>query len=375
MFWRLVERALWVRRSRVVMALLSITVGASVVTALSALYLDLNAKLRHDLRSEGPNVFIAPNPEQEERLLGVELLNRYLEAAGDEAPVSGVAVLYGVVRLDQGNAVLLGADLPALRKLSPYWQVQGEWLLAGFDDRHCLVGVELAESMDLKVGDTVTIQYRQTDTYRQLTVRGVFESGEAADNQILVNLSVAQRILGLEGQAHLFQIAHRAPVDAVEAATRAFQSEHPEIDVRLLRRLAHGEGVVLKRIQILMGIISIVILIASTIGVATTLFAIVYERREELGLLKALGADSHHVVVQFLTEAAVLGVLGSVLGLVLGAGLAQLLGTIIFQTSIDMPLSVPPLTLLSSIVCVLIAAIVPVRMALDIQPAVVLRGE
>ncbi|TNG99731.1 FtsX-like permease family protein, partial [Pasteurellaceae bacterium UScroc31] len=92
-------------------------------------------------------------------------------------------------------------------------------------------------------------------------------------------------------------------------------------------------------------------------------------------LQKALGAKRRDIIKQITTETLLIALLATIVGLVLGYILAQILGITVFKSSIDLRLPVIPITLLLSLIVTLLAVIVPTRRALQIETANVLKGE
>ncbi|MCV6833633.1 FtsX-like permease family protein, partial [Yersinia pestis subsp. pestis] len=135
------------------------------------------------------------------------------------------------------------------------------------------------------------------------------------------------------------------------------------------------EGQVLDKIKGLMGLVSVVILILSSLCVNTTLMAIVGERSKEFALQKALGASGRDIIRQMLTETMIISLAAAVCGAVLGYLLAQVLGQAVFSAAITLRAPVLPLTLVLSLFVAAVAAIVPTRRAIHIEPAKVLKGE
>jgi putative ABC transport system permease protein len=124
-----------------------------------------------------------------------------------------------------------------------------------------------------------------------------------------------------------------------------------------------------------MAIIAVIILTVTTLCVMTTLITVVSERTREIGLMKAIGAEDREIVLQFLAETLIIGLAGVAAGLVAGFALAQVLGHAVFGSAITFRMIVLPMTLIPSILASLLAAALPVRMAVGIVPAQVLKED
>ncbi|MBI1207543.1 MAG: FtsX-like permease family protein [Azospirillum sp.] len=373
----LLVKALTRRNTRVAVAVAAIVMGAAVVCALTSLYLDISIKMSEELRAFGANFFVGPPPSQTTGQRGIDRtrLAEAIRTLPAEKLVGVSPFLYGLVRLDLGNAVLAGVDFVGLRKNSPYWQVEGGWVAVDFDERNAMVGRRLAQSMELKPGDAVTIVNGDRSFQTKVTVKGIVESGEAEDDQIFVNLSLAHKLLGLDGRVDFAMASLVAQGAEADALAADMNRRLPEIDARPIRKIARSDGQILDKIEGLMALVALIIVIITTLCVNATLTAMVAERAPEIGLQKALGATDRVIVVQFLTETAVIAAVGVSVGLVLGFALAQVLGHAVFSSWVGLRVAVVPLTLGISLISALVAAVVPVRAAVAVVPARVLRGE
>ncbi|BBU78797.1 hypothetical protein EIMP300_01970 [Escherichia coli] len=256
----------------------------------------------------------------------------------------------------------------------PYWQVTGSWIGVSFDDRNAMIGVKLAERLNVQPGDSITlVDHNQR---KNLQIKGIVESGDATDNMLIVSLDVAQAWLHQPGKISHGLLSVSNDVGQVENYASRLQAQYPDLEIRPVRKVSASEGQVLDKIKGLMGLVSIVILALSSLCVNTTLMAIVGERAREFALLKkALGSSNGDIVRQILLETSIIALAAVACGWVLGYLLAQLLGLTVFNAAISLRLPVLPITLVLSLLVAILAAIVPVRRAVSVEPAKVLKGE
>lgn len=379
MFWRLVLQALRLRRQRVAVVFGALAVGAAIVTAMTAVYFDINVKMSQELRSFGANFYVGPGgtgrmPEAD--------YDAVLVAAPPGLIAAASPYLYGMARTEKEKVVMLGLSFASLRQLVPYWQVSGDWIGVDFDDRSAMLGRKLAERLELKPGGTLTLV--DGGQRKALRVRGLIEAGDATDNILVVTLGLAQQWLDAPDQiSHaLFSLdSSRGRSDGagglggVDAFAVRMRNDHPDLDVRPILKVSASEGQVLDKIKGLMGLVSVVILVLSTLCVNTTLIAVVGERAPEFALQKALGASDRDLIAQILAETGLTALTATVAGCVLGYLLAQGLGRAVFSAAIDLRWPVLPLAVVSLSLVALAAAVVPMRRIMQIQPAAVLKGE
>ncbi|MDU7464113.1 MAG: FtsX-like permease family protein [Haemophilus haemolyticus] len=373
MFWRLIFRALRLRLQRVFIIFTALTVGASIVTAMAAVYFDINTKMSQELRTFGANFYIG---SADGGMMNQAELNAILQKAPDGFITAASPYLYGVARSDLEKIVLMGVNFDAMRILAPYWQITGSAINVNFDDRNAMIGKTLAERLHVKVGDSLQLSKNAVEKY-SFNIKGIVEAGDATDNMLIVNVEFAQNWLDKEGVVNnaLLNVQNEQGANTVDQFAEKIMQQYPDLTARPIRKVSASEGQILEKIKGLMGLISLVILVLATLCVNTTLIAIVGERSKEFALQKSLGAKKFDIIRQISTEILIIAFCAIIIGLGLGYLLAQVLGITVFKSYIDMRLPVLPITIVLSLLVAFVAVIIPTRRALSINVANVLKGE
>lgn len=371
LFWSLIFRALRLRLQRVLIIFTALTVGAGIVTAMAAVYFDINTKMSRELRTFGSNFYIGSAHNE---LISEEQINEILELTPHGLITAASPYLYGVARTDLEKIVIMGVWFDNIRQLSPYWQITGSAIGVNFDDKNAMIGKNLAERLHLKVGDKLTLSKNAAEKH-QFTIKGIVEAGDATDAMLIVGLEFAQNWLEKEGLANNVLLIIKNDQNQAEQFAQDLERNYPDLSARPIRKISASEGQILNKIKGLMGLIALVILILATLCVNTTLIAIVGERAKEFALQKALGAGKSDIIKQIGTETLIIACGAIIAGLILGYGLAQLLGLTVFKAYIDMRLPVIPITIALSLAVAFLAVIIPTQRALAIQTANVLKGE
>jgi putative ABC transport system permease protein len=264
-----------------------------------------------------------------------------------------------------------------------------------------VVGITLAKRLKLSVGDTLMIAERVhggLESSSQLAVVGLLETGGTEDDRIVAPLAIAQTLSGKQGQYRNLYVsaltkpeddfARRSPAAMtpdelerwscspyVSSIAYSIKQVLPGSDVRVIRRVAEGEGRILTRVRTLLWLVTFAALLAAALAVGASSAASVIERRTEIGLMKALGAGSGMVGILLAAEQLLLAVAGGAAGYALGIVLARLVGEKIFGVA-------PQPSILVLVVIVGLAAAVtiggsaiPLRRAARYEPAPILRGE
>ncbi len=376
MFWRLLWQLLRASRGRLAVALVAVVAGAAVCSALVNLHLDAERKLTREFRTLGANVVVSParaaGTGGEAPLLDTSVLDKIASSRGPEV-VAAAPYLYVVARTTDGRSLILaGTWLDEVQRMSSWWTLQGDWISSRDDLARCLVGRAVARQFSLVPGRELVLRYAGRSV--RLIVAGVVNVGGTEDNQVFVNLPVAQQLAGLEGRIGVVQMSVTGSAAQVEQMARRLAAALPGLDVRPIRQIADAEGQLLSRIRVLIFATVVLILALTALCVLATMAALAMERRRDVGLMKALGGSMNRVIRLFLTEAAILGVVGGALGWVGGVFLSGWIGRSVFGSAISPRAEVLPLTV-ALMFGVALAGALPLRLLGHVRPAVILRGE
>lgn len=288
-----------------------------------------------------------------------------------------------------------------------------------------VVGSELARTLGLQVGDTLTVyspgnlgevidqldrlkaktgkasggdidSLRQMVLPSQLTVTGIFESGRYVyDSEfLLVPLHIGQELYGLGGSVHGLSVRTVDPDRAAEIR-EGLRKRIPEtlscstwMDMN--RQLF--DAIAMER-HVMFFLLMFIILVAA-FGIMNTLITVTVQKTREIGVLKALGARTWQIVSVFLAQGMVVGLIGVASGLALGMSLiryrnqvstwlSSTLGVEIFPRSVyqfnEIPAEVVPtdvaLICVSAFLICSVAALVPAWIASRLDPVKALRYE
>lgn len=428
MIFRLLTRSLFIRRKQVTLALLAVIMGASVASALVTVLLDTNKQLAKQLRQYGANIMVTPNSTGTRlEVSGISLSDLDGGAVISEKglykiktifwkyQITGFApLLSGVVGVGNGpaKAVLTGTwfsksvDVPGesfspfitgIDKISPWWKIEGRWIKsrgAGAGSE-ALVGAGIARRLGLRPGDAFPVRYQGRAV--TLQVQGIVTTGGPEDNQIFADLRVAQDLFGLPGKVGRVQVsALITPENAfsrrdpktmnpkeyerwyctpyISAISYQIAEALPGTTAKPIGQIADAENNFLNKIQLMMFLITAIVIAASSFGVMTAMTTGVFERRKEIGIMKAIGADPSQVARVFLAEAVLLGLLGGTVGYAVGLSLAKLIGWKVFETAVKVPVSVLPITLTLALCIALAGSILPVRSATRVDTIAALQS-
>ena len=161
----------------------------------------------------------------------------------------------------------------------------------------------------------------------------------------------------------------------IEAALGRIGETSKTLQARTIPVIAAREGAILPKLRGLLGMMAGLILAAGGLAMALSLAAGVAERRPEIGLLRALGATGGRVVRYFAAQVGLLLAVGTVAGVVAGVALSDLMCRGVFGLPAQLRPAAVAVGVLACAAMALAASVVPVRRALQVQPALVLKGE
>ena len=372
MFWRIFRQLLRASRGRLIVALIALSSGAAISSALLNINMDAEQKLTHEFRTLGANVVVAPpSTGSDAALASADIMDRIVATSAPQI-IAAAPYLYIAANAGTQPVILAGTWFDQVAKMNSWWKVEGAWVNSRDDRSHCLVGQAAARQFGLVPGSQIDLRAGERSV--SLTVSGIISAGGAEDSQIVTSLDVAQILAGLPGRVSLVQLSVSGTPAEIESFVNRLAGALPGLDVRPVRQLAAAEGSILARIRGLIFWTIMLILVLTTLGVLASMAALAMERSRDVGLMKALGGSVHRIMRLFFAEAAALGIVGGGIGFAIGIVLARWIGGRVFGIAISPRLAVFPITIVLAVAVALMGAL-PLRLLGRIRPAEILRGE
>jgi len=285
---------------------------------------------------------------------------------------------------DTINALsLTGVNPEAARSIRAFSIVDGRYLESN-DSTAAIISRTLADSLKVGVGDTFRIP--SADGTTELTIAGILPAVLTGGNEeVLVNLPEAQSILNEPGRVNVIDIN----TDTMALEERRAQVQK-NIETALgkdyqVGTLVSGSEMFasIKLGQTMFNIFGVLALFMGGFIIFNTFRTIVAERRRDIGMLRALGANRRTIIGMILAEGFLQGIIGTGMGLLLGylfgAGLIKIAGPVISKF-INVNLGTPvvsPTILLASIVLgvgvTVVAGLIPAVNASKVIPLEALR--
>ena len=429
MFFTMLWGAVFRRRSRAMMAVIASLVGAATLFCLASVCVAVPQQMNEEMRAYGANLIVTPaSATGKSQGIDTATVRNVTALIGAGHSVKSAAYRYESVRINSAPYTIAGVDVKAVRALNRHWNVTGDW--PGADN--VMIGRDVADALGVKVGSRVTIGYRaadasssasssasaksdsdestetaessaqgtqstQTTQGEQTTqatengrvssdimdnngtefrISGIVDTGGNEDSIIYATTADVSKLAGHERGADVVEYSVNAMGDDLNAIVDGInRNPNSAVKAQTVTRITSSDTRIIAMLQTLFWIVSLVVLVLTLVGVGTTISSIVSQRRNEIGLRKALGADSRAIGVEFYVESGIYGLIGGLLGTAIGYVLARVLCATVFGREIGFNWLLGAGSLLLSVAIAVIASIPPVRRATRIDPAIVLREE
>lgn len=429
MFFTMLWGAVFRRRSRAMMAVIASLVGAATLFCLASVCVAVPQQMNEEMRAYGANLIVTPaSATGKSQGIDTATVRNVTALVGAGHSVKSAAYRYESVRINSAPYTIAGVDVKAVRALNRHWNVTGDWPGSG----NVMVGRDVADALGVKVGSRVTIGYRaadasssasssasaksdsdestetaessaqgtqstQTTQGEQTTqatengrvssdimdnngtefrISGIVDTGGNEDSIIYATTADVSKLAGHERGADVVEYSVNAMGDELNAiVNRINKNTNTAVKAQTVTKITSSDTRIIAMLQTLFWIVSLVVLVLTLVGVGTTISSIVSQRRNEIGLRKALGADSRAIGVEFYVESGIYGLIGGLLGTAIGYVLARVLCATVFGRALGLNWLLCVGSLLLSVAIAVIASIPPVRRATRIDPAIVLREE
>ena len=399
---RVATRFLREGRMQTVLIIVGVAAGVAVVTYISALISGLQANTLDKTLGAQPHVSISPRDDvviaaREAPAAGTLVLEQaqpraqrprtlanwqalvpLLEAEPGVAAVSPMVAGAGLALRGeaQKSIALLGVDLDRYDRIVNLRAkvVSG---VARLGPGEAVIGVELAKDLGLRVGDRLAIVTGGVSDAARVTALVDLGVRELNRRTVIVPLRAAQSLVGLPGGATNIDLALRDVWAAPELAAELGQRWPYKVES--WQDTNAGLVSALKAQSVSTALIRGVVMVVVVLGIASVLVVSVVQKRREIGILRAMGATQGQILRVFLLQGAIVGALGSALGVVLALALIWAFTTFV-RGSDGLPLFIitlaPGLALRIAAIatlCGVLAAVAPARRAARLDPAQAIR--
>ncbi len=313
--------------SRTVLMVVVFSIGVASVTALLELSKAVGESLEAKLSAYGANILVAPRTETlsvsyggmplgdvsfDIKYLKEDVVTAAVRGIHHKDRISAVAPKFAVLtRVADKPVGVIGVDFDQELRIKSYWHATAGAMPKAPGD--VLAGSEAAARLGLAVGNAVTLEGRP------FTVAGILApTGSEDDKMLFAGLHALQQAVGKENRVHFVEVAALCSGCPIDEITSQIAARLPDTDIKAMQQVVKSRMMTVDFVKQLALAVSGVILLTACVMIGLSVYSSVNERKNEIGLLRALGFSKTAVFFLMNLEALVLGLASAVAGYAAG---------------------------------------------------------
>ncbi len=331
MLFAIAWRNLWRNRRRSMIVMISLIIGVAALLLNDAIGRGMiDQMLSNQLNTHVSHIQIhkmgyiddkkvrnyVPNPDK---------VASELDEAGYVEHYSRRTLVYGLLSSSDGSSgvLMVGIDNKKEKNITNIHEqvVEGKYLSG--KNREVLLGKKLAEKLEVGVGDKVVGIAADTEgnvASELFRVVGIYQTGNSGFDRmhIYIPIKTAQRMLSLGDNVMEFAVITKSPDKVTEYKNELAGELGDEYETLSYKELL---PLIMSYVDVyreMIYFIYVIIGIAVLFGIINTMLMSVFERIQEFGVLKAIGMKNGRLFTMVITEALILGIIGSIAGVLIG---------------------------------------------------------
>lgn len=381
--WKIALRNLSRRMSKAVLLVLSLIFGVATIVTLVTISESMEREMVQHFEGIGSKIIIKPKMDKLTFSYGPivvasgvnydvkELKETELEKIKEIENFEGALSPKLLVPTEVNNrpVVLVGVDFLQELEIKRYWSISGE-IPEG--TKQVLVGSQVAESLEVGIGDTISVENRD------FIVTGLLEeTASEEDGLIFAELPVVQESFNKQGLLTFVEInVSGNPSNAeIDQIIKGISSKLPEVEAVAVKDAVESRKQLVDRFVSFSLVISLIVVVIGALIVGAAMMSSVNERTREIGIFRAIGYRKAHIIKIILMEAGSLSLLGGILGYIVGFLIAFKITPLV--TGLELSTQWNPTIMVSTFfgaICIgLLASIYPALKAAKLDPAEALR--
>ena len=310
----------------VVIGIAGVVLGLSWISGAESTFVEEGTKFTGEIRITRPDF------EIKERAMDVSSNFEYEQAKASVKGLKGVKSAVGRIKFggvifsedDDYTAMGMAVEQDDYENIGfADYMIGGRFLDFGSSEPEVIVGERVKEKLDLKIGDEITVltstQYSEMSAFNY-KIAGFYRFDNSRMNRsFYLKLPDAQYLLNMEGAVTEFLIY----TDELSMTDRIFSEINERLDadeflVLPWQKIGMNEYMT-RMLPVMKTVLSLILALLSGVGIANTMVMVVFERKKEIGVLKAMGMKNRNIMQLLTTEGMIIGFAGTILGLILGS--------------------------------------------------------
>lgn len=364
------------RKMRTFLTIFGIVIGVFALTVMGSMSEYFNVMLERAMKFSGSSVSVRPKEAGFMPGFGQGTVRRLERVSGVKAVIPKVLdaleEFKGSIRMGMQDMVI-GVP-PKLSRLSmePVPLQKGRWLERG-DTYEVVIGHKIAQKKGLDLGDKLTWKKKE------FTVVGIMERTETFPDQLaIMPIETVRRLMKQPDVIHGIIVVPEDPSQGDALAERINRAV-PDVEATPPGKAIEDVRKTLLIFNVIMLSGAVMAVVVGGLAVINTMVMSVHERTREIGVKKAVGAEDFDILAEYVTEAALIGFVGGLIGLILGWGMANFLNETVAKEIGGEIFTVTPRlamgALVFSVVLGMVAGLYPAWRAARLDPVMALRTE
>jgi len=364
---------------QVILAILSVCIGVSILICALSLTNGFEKDLVNKIMGTNPHIFI--ESALSDRIENYDYIIENIKSINQIKSIT--PVIKGQALINNGievrGVIVYSIDI---KKEKENWE---KYLIEGnLKDKNSIVlGKELSRKLGLKIGEKITL-ITGLGISNNFVVSGIFQADfyELDSRVVYINLKSGQNIFNLNNSVNGLSVRIDDPFLANEISENILK-KYPFLSVRSWLR---DNRSLLSAIDLEKKVIFLVmmfIIIVAMLGISNLLVMMVIEKTTEISILRAIGASKKSIVLMFMYQGIIIGIIGIVLGCILGFVLSKIISFypiklpsdiyIISNLPIDIQLKDFVMVSISAFIVSVISSLIPIRRILRLNPLEAIR--
>ncbi len=376
----LVSNNLSRRKGRTIISSIGLILAIAVIVSTFTVSAAMQSQVGNEIDKYGPNIVVTPTAQSIDVPYGSVMVGNTTIPENATFKIFTIPnrinvnvlspKLYSQIEY-KGSTILVVGVIPDKELIiKKWWNITGS--LPRNDTNELLLGSALKTSLGLQKDDSLQIRNSS------FTITGTLdETGSVDDFSIFMPLHTAQSLFGFEGQVSEIDVGALCNNCPVEVIAQQITDAVPDVKAVPIKQAVETRMQATQQTANFSLLLASIILVVGIASIMNTMLASVHERKKEIGVFMSLGADNTQLYKMFLSESAILGLVGGIVGALAGLLASLLMGPLLINIPVslaEVPLLIIPICIGLSVCSSVIASLYPTWRASKIDPVKALKA-